>query len=1021
MLNKTILSTLLYLCVTFSGCKQVDNYDVSKNNVVWDTPSQSSFGSMPLGNGDIGLNVWVEPSGDLLFYISKVNAFDYQHKLPKLGRIRIKSFPKPDVANFKQELCLPTGSVRINMGDIEWNIRVDALTDNVVAELKSKNKYTTEVSLESIRPLHAESEALPSKDTYGIIFDSSNNELAWAYRNISSHWSDRLKAQNSEAFAAKTNDPLLYRTSGGYIKADGFVSKDKHTLVQTNPSDMAQITVKIASSQTETFRDWFAQVSSQPEPDVAKHHEYWSDFWNRSYINVSSCGTGMINMDQCRYTQFDQGSKAYEGYKLIDADANAYKISQMYALERFCEAAASRGEVPPPYNGSIFTMDMPAGTLGFDATKSEPVSPDGRDWAVLSFMWQNTRHPLWSMATRGDYDCLRAGLQFVRDGLDVCKDHCRKIFGHGGAFIMEASWWNNVGVFNWEEVPSHLRYHLLATIETPAIMCEYYEHTEDKQFLHDVLLPCADEFIRFYEEHFPERDVNGFYTQKGVGCAETFQNVTNPCTEIGCLKFLLSKLITFDIDKSRKEHWSKLLSEMPEVPLKTIRGRKLLAVGDVYDPARTNCESPELYSIYPFRQVWLGKDSLLGIARLSHHLRTVSLDGSVDAQGVETGGWQSAPVQAAYLGLAKEAARLVSINFNDQFIHWNDNIRFDIDDPIRNTKEWRKRPRTRFPAFWECKMDGTPDNDHGANSVNTLQSMLLQSDGERIYLLPAFPENWDVSFCLKAAYNTTVECVYKGGKVKTLKVTPEHRKKDIINCASYENRIRTLVQTALSDFNYLYDIPPMLDAQPTGGATSKSWIDKYGYTLESCKAGVFENAVFKGNKVYLHLLNFENEVTLPKIDRKLISYKFVTGNGVVIENSSGLTIKGQPDKLDTIVELVFDASLESLAMDLPSVGSFTKNKNFKQTKDADWTLIEVDLGKKKSIKRFEIGIDNTKHLRGEGVPFILQAKDHNDKWITIYEGSIYGKICGKALAEIKTKDVRLKIKVSDVRQFDLFN
>jgi len=33
---------------------------------------------MPLGNGDIGLNVWTEPGGDLLFYISKTDAWGDQ-------------------------------------------------------------------------------------------------------------------------------------------------------------------------------------------------------------------------------------------------------------------------------------------------------------------------------------------------------------------------------------------------------------------------------------------------------------------------------------------------------------------------------------------------------------------------------------------------------------------------------------------------------------------------------------------------------------------------------------------------------------------------------------------------------------------------------------------------------------------------------------------------------------------------------------------------------------------------------
>ena len=41
--------------------------DASRYNVVWRAPSRDSQGSMPLGNGDVGLNAWVEPDGDLRF------------------------------------------------------------------------------------------------------------------------------------------------------------------------------------------------------------------------------------------------------------------------------------------------------------------------------------------------------------------------------------------------------------------------------------------------------------------------------------------------------------------------------------------------------------------------------------------------------------------------------------------------------------------------------------------------------------------------------------------------------------------------------------------------------------------------------------------------------------------------------------------------------------------------------------------------------------------------------------------
>jgi hypothetical protein len=54
----------------------------------WTTPSKNSSGSMPLGNGDIGLNVWVEEGGDLLLYIGKCDSWDENGRLLKLGRLR---------------------------------------------------------------------------------------------------------------------------------------------------------------------------------------------------------------------------------------------------------------------------------------------------------------------------------------------------------------------------------------------------------------------------------------------------------------------------------------------------------------------------------------------------------------------------------------------------------------------------------------------------------------------------------------------------------------------------------------------------------------------------------------------------------------------------------------------------------------------------------------------------------------------------------------------------------------------
>ena len=43
-----------------------------------------------------------------------------------------------------------------------------------------------------------------------------------------------------------------------------------------------------------------------------------------------------------------------------------------------------------------------------------------------------------------------------------------------------------------------------------------------------------------------------------------------------------------------------------------------------------------------------------------------------------------------------------------------------------------------------------------------------------------WPEDWDVSFKLRAPSNTTVECEYRDGRVQSLKVIPESRRADIV-------------------------------------------------------------------------------------------------------------------------------------------------------------------------------------------------------------------------------------------------
>jgi len=57
--------------------------------------------------------------------------------------------------------------------------------------------------------------------------------------------------------------------------------------------------------------------------------------------------------------------------------------------------------------------------------------------------------------------------------------------------------------------------------------------------------------------------------------------------------------------------------------------------------------------------------------------------------------------------------------------------------------------------------------------------MLIQTDGRKIFLLPALPKDWDVDFKVHAPYRTVLEGQVHHGQITQLKVTPPSRERDI--------------------------------------------------------------------------------------------------------------------------------------------------------------------------------------------------------------------------------------------------
>jgi hypothetical protein len=731
---------------------------------------------MPMGNGDICLNVWVEEDGDLLFYIAKSDSWSENARLLKLGRVRIKLDPSPFEKGlpFRQELKLRQGEIEITAGDksvSKLEIWVDAHHPVIYTHVDSQRNVDVEVHLETWRN---KAEELPTwkhrrgelrKTAIGDVFnvlppeqpykppyktivypdtvvEGLSDRILWYHRNQKTSWPINMKLQGLDDFMENSTDPLLDRIFGGMVTGDGFTSVSPRTVKSVTPARHHALSIYVLTDHPSTVDGWTARIeqirhnveSSEPKRRRDAHRQWWGDFWNRSWI-------------------YARGAEDSE------------TVTVGYTLQRYMFACAGRGAQPIKFNGSLFTVNDP------DEGGNDP---DYRRWGP-GFWAQNTRLIYWALLASGDYDLMQPFFRMYSDALDLAKERTRLYFGHGGAFFPETMYfWGTYANdhYGWKREGKPLSFvvcdqiarHWQSGLETSAIMLDYYDHTQDERFAQDVLVTLADAIVDFYDQHY-ECDKKGKLRITPAQALETWHDCVNPMPEVAGLRFVLPRLLRLPehlTSETQREKWRRLQRELPNVPLRSAPYRGVDRRGRKYEfpavdglpalaPAehfadKWNVEDPELYAVFPYRLFGVGKQRPeLGIRAVKNRM------------GRRATGWCQVDIQMACLGMTDEARAAVA------------------------HRATLKHKTARFPAIWQANADWIPDQDHGAVLVRAVQTMLLQCDDDSIRVFPAWPKDWDVRFKLHAPHNTTVEGELKDGKLLSLKVTPPERSKNVVN------------------------------------------------------------------------------------------------------------------------------------------------------------------------------------------------------------------------------------------------
>lgn len=749
-----ILFPVALLAVLSSAAVLPDDY-------VWDSMSSDSSASMPVGGGDIGLNVWAE-DGDILFYLSRSGAYDEHGTLLKQGRVRLH-LPGDTTAPFSQALKLSEGHCELMINGSKVDIWADVFRPIVHIEVENPQPVSPEISYENWRYVprpfkkgEGRQNSWKWSKPDGLVTSADSmivekDGVTFFHSNPAQTVFDTTVAREGlDSVKYKLWNPLAYLTSGGRLSgdnlqfagtSDGIYDGTDYrawNFTASRPARKHHYTITLNNRQGSTDL-WRGDVDSlrntvDTASDRQASRDWWRSFWDRSYIASPDA-----------------------------TDSITSRMVRNYTLFRYMLGCNAYGSEPTKFNGGLFTFDP------HHVKDDQVFTPDYRNWGGATMTAQNQRLVYWPMLKSGDADMMTPQFEFYRRMLDNAELRSRVYWGHdGGCFaeqveifglpnMMEYGTkrpaWADPGV----EYNAWLEYEWDTVLEFCQMILESASYASADITPYRPLIESA---LTFFDEHYRylasrrgSKDLDGdghLILFPGSGC-ETYKMANNAASTVAALQRVTSSYVDYlhTLSDTTASKWENLLTRIPEIPQRVVDGHTMIAPAKSWERIN-NVETPQLYPVWPWRfyGVTLSDSTDLATARNTYLYDPDALRFRSPV------GWKQDNIWAACLGLTDEAYNL-------------------------NAEKWSDGAH-RFPAFFGPGFDWTPDHNWGGSAMIGLQEMLMQTSDDKIYLFPAWPLDRDISFRLHAPGNTVVEATLRDGKVTSLNVTPDSRRADIV-------------------------------------------------------------------------------------------------------------------------------------------------------------------------------------------------------------------------------------------------
>jgi hypothetical protein len=735
---------------------------VSRADLVYQRPAAAPVEGQPIGNGRMGTMVWTSPEA-IHLQINRADVFavnrDHHGRPGQIGSatdycggisgvvLHVGGQPfAPSEKSFRQRLSLENAECEIEGMGLQARCFISADSDVLVMEVDDQraSPERLKVTVSMLRQPEVRAGENIAASTFRE--DQSRIVLTQRFRER-----DYYNA-SAVAVGVAGNGAVIDQPSATSRTLILPIAQKKHVILISSAAawkperDVAEAAVALVNA-----------AGSRSVGELrASHRIWWKGFWSRTFV------------------------------KLKSVDGRAEQAERWRNLHLYHMASSSRGELPPKWNGSLFV------TTG-----------DQRRWGSQYWVW--TTEMLYFPLLAADAVDLTAPYfnMYVRQ-LPNCEKAAQQRWGVSGAYFPETTAFDGPTVLP-DDVAAEFQDVLLGrkphAVMSPRAktLCQFdsqlnvvtqpphkgrfswishvassgselavqawwrYRYTGDRQWLRTHAYPLLRGTVEFYR-HLVKKESDGRYHLWGTNAHEDFWGVGDSIMDLAAIRGTVPPAIRaaeiLEVDAELRGRWTELLANLAPYPMGNDPRAKALTGSALADDVwaagylgeingQNNPEDVWLTPVFPFEDWTLETRDAATDAIVQKTLALAPRHAAVlGGAGLNTA--IRTPIAVARAGRGKELPQVLE-RYYAAFA------------PLPNGMSLFEGPTAASV-------------EHLGLLTTALQESLLQSvsprpgEPEVIRVFPAWPPEWDASFCLLARGGFLVSSEIRKGKAQFVEI-----------------------------------------------------------------------------------------------------------------------------------------------------------------------------------------------------------------------------------------------------------